>query len=95
MDPVEAYRSLNLTSQDRIKGFGPAIFTKWLYFAAYDDPTRRDLHLPLIFDDRVITALGWTTTPNRQPPAAYAKYLDTAAEISACWCPTSSRHVVE
>lgn len=95
LDPVEAYQHLNVTSEDRIKGFGPAFFTKWLYFAAYDDPERQDLRRPLIFDDRVVKGLGWATISSRQPSSAYAKYLDTAAEINARWCPSSSRHVVE
>lgn len=95
IDPVEAYQHLNLTSEDRIKGFGPAFFTKWLYFAAYDDPERHELRRPLIFDDRVVRALGWATVPNRQPSSAYGRYLDLAAEIRACWCPSSSSHVVE
>lgn len=95
LDPVKAYHHLNSPSEDRIKGFGPAFFTKWLYFAAYDDPNREGLRAPLIFDDRVSNALGWASTTNRRPFTAYARYLDVAAEVNARWCPTSPRHVVE
>lgn len=95
LDPVEAYRRLNLTDQDRLKGFGPAFFTKWLYFAAYDEPERRERGAPLILDARVANALGWPPVSGRWPSSAYAEYLDTAAEINARWCPSSSRHVVE
>lgn len=95
VDPVEAYRRLNLRDEDRIKGFGPAFFTKWLYFAAYDDPERHERRPPLILDARVAKALGWPPVSGRWPSSAYAEYLETATEINAAWSPSSSRHVVE
>ncbi|GKV72017.1 hypothetical protein NCCP2145_13980 [Pseudarthrobacter sp. NCCP-2145] len=76
-------------------GFGPAFFTKWLYFAAYDDPERRQGSAPLILDARVANALGWPPTSGRWPSSAYAEYLRTAAKINALWCPSSSQHVIE
>lgn len=95
MDPVTAYRRLNSPDEDRIKGFGPAFFTKWLYFAAYDQPGRHGERPPLILDARVANALGWPPRTDRWPSSAYAQYLDTAAEINALWCPSETKHVVE
>jgi hypothetical protein len=76
MDPVEAYRRLNLNDEDRIKGFGPAFFTKWLYFAAYDDPARHERRPPLILDARVANSLGWPPVSGRWPSSAYSEYLE-------------------
>lgn len=95
VDPVQAYRRLNLADMDRIKGFGPAFFTKWLYFAAYDNPDRAEPSVPLILDARVANALGWPPSNRRWPSSAYAQYLLTAAEVNAAWSPGSSRHVIE
>lgn len=95
LDPVEAYRRLNSPDKDRIKGFGPAFFTKWLYFAAYDDPERHERHPPLILDARVAKALGWPPVTKRWPSASYAEYLEAASQINVAWSPFSSRHVVE
>lgn len=94
-DPVDAYRRLNSADGDRIKGFGPAFFTKWLYFAAYDSTHRPEGSVPLILDARVANALGWPTVAGRWPSSAYSEYLHTAAEINDAWCPFSSRHVIE
>jgi hypothetical protein len=37
LGPVEAYRRLSTYGEDKIKHFGPAFFTKWIYFSAYDN----------------------------------------------------------
>lgn len=94
-DPVEAYRRLNVVDMDRVKGFGPAFFTKWLYFAAYDNPDRNEQSVPLILDAKVADALGWPHVTRRWPSSVYAQYLHTAAEINAAWSPSSSRHIIE
>ena len=58
-NPVEVYKSLSEGS-DRIKYFGPAFFTKWLYFSGYDmTPSDGDHARPLILDARVAASLGW------------------------------------
>lgn len=95
LDPIEAYRRLKVTGEDRIKGFGPAFFTKWLYFAAYDDATRTQQLRPLILDARVATALGWPPKNDLWPSTAYAEYLDTAAKINTTWCPDHPLHTIE
>lgn len=95
LDPIEAYRRLNMTGEDRIKGFGPAFFTKWLYFAAYDDPARTQQLRPLILDERVSNALGWPPISGRRPSSDYAQYLETAAKINSSWAPSSPSHTIE
>lgn len=77
-DPVSAYRSLH-TGQNKIKFFGPAFFTKWLYFAGYEstsDSGRR----PLILDARVARTLGWATAD--WSSSDYGRYLDLASEAA-------------
>lgn len=95
LNPIEAYRRLKVTGEDRIKGFGPAFFTKWLYFAAYDDPTRTQQLRPLILDKRVTNALGWATTNDRWLSSDYAQYLDTATKINTIWAPHNPHHTIE
>lgn len=95
LDPIEAYRRLNTTTENRIKGFGPAFFTKWLYFAAYDDPTRPQQLRPLILDERVTNALGWPPISTRRPSGAYAEYLATATKINTIWSPDQPLHTIE
>lgn len=95
LDPIEAYRRLNMTGEDRVKGFGPAFFTKWLYFAAYNDPTRTQQLRPLILDERVSNALGWPPISGRRPSSDYAQYLETAAKINSAWAPNSPSHAIE
>jgi hypothetical protein len=91
--PVEAYRRLKITGEDRIKHLGPAFFTKWLYFSAYDSTGPRNGPAPLILDARVANALGW----KRQgwTSSDYGRYLDMATEIQDTWCPEKPTHVIE
>lgn len=95
LDPIEAYRRLKVTGEDRIKGFGPAFFTKWLYFAAYDDPTRTQQIRPLILDARVANALGWPPKNDRWLSTAYGDYLETATKINFTWSPEQPLHTIE
>ncbi|MGN6610118.1 MAG: hypothetical protein ACTHMS_24310 [Jatrophihabitans sp.] len=76
-DPVEAYNFLAPDGRPRIRGLGPAFFTKYLYFAA-----GADLHpLSLILDARVarsLIAAGWTSMHARGgwPSTTYGRYLE-------------------
>ncbi|MDO5499177.1 MAG: hypothetical protein Q4F67_05785 [Propionibacteriaceae bacterium] len=88
-DPVEVYRSL-ATGENRIKYFGPAFFTKWLYFSGYDTPTTQ--RKPLILDSRVAASLGWASWG--WSPELYGQYLELAAEIAAK-LDEAETHVVE
>lgn len=91
-NPVEAYRRLNTWGEDRVKYFGPAFFTKWLYFSSYAGQSRQD-HLPLILDARVSTAIGWKTA--RWRSGDYGRYLDIVAQIIDTWCGPTEPHVIE
>jgi hypothetical protein len=94
-NPIEAFRRLNTDGEDRVKGFGPAFFTKWLYFAAYDVLKDSGQEVPLILDDKVSKALGWPPITGRRTSGEYRKYLDVATEINTEWCPSEPLHVVE
>lgn len=91
--PVEAYRRLNTLGEDRIKYFGPAFFTKWLYFSAYDAEATRQRHLPLILDARVASALGCKTSGWRSRD--YGRYLDIVAQLSEAWRGPTEPLVIE
>lgn len=93
LEPAEAYRRLNTWGEDRIKYFGPAFFTKWLYFSAFDAWDRGQIPAPLILDARVARAIGWKT--EGWPSSAYRDYLVCVAEIRSAWCPREPSHVVE
>jgi hypothetical protein len=91
--PVEVYRRLNSWDGDRVKHFGPAFFTKWMYFSAYDRMDKLEGPAPLILDKRVALAMGWS--PSGWRSADYARYLDLVAELRETWCPFQSAHVIE
>jgi hypothetical protein len=97
--PIEAYRRLNTTGEDKIKHFGAAFFTKWLYFAAYDTAHDREDPAPLILDSRVARALGWRSLG--WDSKDYGRYLDLAVDIREMWrphdasCSTAPAHVIE
>lgn len=89
---IEAYRRLYTWGEDRIKYFGPAFFTKWLYFAAYDSWSGTS-PAPLILDSVVAAALdcgstGWSSTE-------YGQYLDTVEQIRQACAPDETSHVIE
>ena len=92
-NPVEAYRRLNTRGEDRIKYFGPAFFTKWLYFSSYDTGQDRHDQLPLILDARVANAIGWKNTGWRS--GDYGRYLEIVRQISEVWHTPTQPHVVE
>jgi len=89
---VEAYRRLYSWDENRIKYFGPAFFTKWIYFAAYDSwdgPSPA----PLILDKWAAKALDWPTTG--WSSSKYGQYLDIAEQIRETWASDMNTHVVE
>lgn len=90
---IEGCRRLNTFGEDRIKFFGPAFFTKWLYFSAYEVSQAQKGASPLILDARVARAIGWKTTG--WTSGAYAEYLNLAEELRARWCPGQTVHTVE
>lgn len=89
---IEAYRRLYSKGENRIKYFGPAFFTKWLYFSSYDSWTA-GTHAPLILDSRVAATLCWASTG--WTSIEYGQYLEDAEEIRQSWAPDESSHVVE
>ncbi|BCT74168.1 hypothetical protein SCMU_00100 [Sinomonas cyclohexanicum] len=99
LHPVEAYRRLNTTGEDRIKHFGAAFFTKWLYFSSYNTRSDQQGPAPLILDSRVAKALGWGT--HGWNSKDYGRYLELATDIQDAWCPrdlsrrSAPSHVVE
>ena len=92
-EPVEAYATLRYGGANRIPYFGPAFFTKWLYFSA-GAPSAPGERTPLILDRRVSLALGWSETTGWKT-ARYGEYLDLAEEIRRLWVPDLPTHVVE
>lgn len=89
---VEAYRRLGSWKYHRIKFFGPAFFTKWLYFSSYDTWVN-ETHAPLILDRHVAASLCWGSTGWNSKD--YEKYLDIAKQLQQCWAPSEPTHVVE
>lgn len=77
-DPVDVYRDLQ-SGGFKIKYFGPAFFTKWIYFVGYELPDTTHPK-PLILDSRVATTLGWKSWG--WTPEEYRRYLCLAAEVA-------------
>lgn len=91
VDPPAAYTSMMKGGQHKVAGLGPAIFTKWLHFSAYD---RCEVdHRPLILDALVAATLRWRTTG--WPQSTYADYLELAERIRDQWCPDQPTYTVE
>lgn len=89
---VEAYRRLYSWDDHRVKYFGPAFFTKWMYFVAYDFWDNSS-PAPLILDKWAAKALDWPTTG--WSSSRYGQYLDIAEQIREAWASDMSAHVVE
>jgi hypothetical protein len=75
--PVAAYERLAPGRKTVIKQFGPAFFTKYLYFAGHGNPG----HPCLILDARVAQRLidiGWASmhADGGWPSGTYGRYLD-------------------
>lgn len=88
-DPVEIYEALR-AGDFKIKYFGPAFFTKWIYFSAYYRTNHSGLR-PLILDSRVATTLGWRT--GEWTSDEYKHYLELAHEAAAIL--QTEPHVIE
>lgn len=73
----DAYQAFYASAQYRLKGLGPAFFTKLLYFAAGPSGTRELRHL--ILDQKVAESIGW---PNKVwwDPSEYVDYLELVNE---------------
>jgi len=89
---VAAYAALEWGGEDHLKYFGPAFWTKWLYFGGFEARDRPG-PAPLILDSLVATALGWRI--GGWAAADYERYLALASEIGAAWRPSSPLDVVE
>ncbi|GAB4085058.1 hypothetical protein GCM10028784_16880 [Myceligenerans cantabricum] len=83
-DTRSAYSTLIRPGGGTIPAFGPAFFTKFLYFAAGDGPCGEAAPAEgrrcLIFDARVarnLHAAGWTTLPHRRSSFSANWYTDT------------------
>lgn len=92
-DPVDVYRMLSHRGDFKMKGFGPAFFTKWMYFNGYEQSASRDVR-PLILDKRVATSLGWKKKTGWRP-SEYREYLEDVEEIRRSWAPGAEPHVIE
>lgn len=69
----EAYRSFWTCEQYGLKGFGPAFFTKLLYFAAGPTDNKKMRHL--ILDKKVAASIGWPAKA-RWSPSEYGECLE-------------------
>lgn len=76
--PKDAYTGFYSRNQYRIKGLGPAFYTKLLYFAAGTEVSRQQRHL--ILDQKVAKSIGW---PRKiwWSPDEYRDYLDLIADV--------------
>lgn len=90
---VEGYAMFGHSGPAKIKGLGPAFFTKLLYFAA-GRPTPADTRHPLILDRRVAHALGWAKRAGWRT-AEYSQYLDLVEQLHARWRPDLPTDVIE
>jgi len=89
---VAAYAALEWGGEDHLKHFGPAFWTKWLYFGGFDAKARPGT-APLILDSLVASALGWRI--GGWSTADYERYLALASEVRQAWCPSAPLDVVE
>jgi len=89
---IAAYAALEWGGEDHLKYFGPAFWTKWLYFGGFEARDRPG-PAPLILDSLVATALGWRIDGWRA--VDYERYLALASEVGAVWSPSSPLDVVE
>ena len=78
-NPVSVYRSL-ASGEFRIKHFGPAFFTKWMYFSGHASGESAQPK-PLILDARVAASLG--LPPHGWAPEVYAAYLQLSKDVAA------------
>ncbi|MCT1806254.1 8-oxoguanine DNA glycosylase OGG fold protein [Corynebacterium sanguinis] len=89
----EGYFIFDHSGSAKVKGLGPAFFTKLLYFAA-GRPAPADTRHPLILDRRVAAALGWTKTSGWRT-SEYSQYLDLVEQLQERWRPDLPTDVIE
>ena len=89
----DVYAVFDHSGPAKLKGLGPAFFTKLLYFAA-GRPTSSDTRHPLILDKRVAVALGWEKTFGWQT-SEYSHYLDLVGQLHQRWRPDLPTDVIE
>lgn len=78
VEAEDAYRSFWTSDQYRLKGLGPAFFTKLLYFAAGPTDSKKMRHL--ILDAKVAGSIGW---PEKAwwTPSEYGDYLELISNV--------------
>lgn len=91
-DPVETFSRLSWGGDLKIKGYGPAFFTKWMYFTGYDSAAGTS---PLILDQRVAGALGIESGYRWRRASSYRAYLEAVPRIRDEWKPDATDQVIE
>jgi hypothetical protein len=71
---IEGYRYL--ANEGRLKGFGPAFATKYLYFCSVSRPGERALVLDRLVADWLARSAGFVIDPTRWSTKNYEKYLE-------------------
>ena len=79
---IEGYRYL--ANEGRLKGFGPAFATKYLYFCSVGRPGERALVLDRLVADWLARHTGLAINPTRWSTNNYEKYLDQMKIWSDC-----------
>ncbi|OKX79787.1 hypothetical protein [Corynebacterium glutamicum] len=92
-EPVDGYRAFNAVAVKKIKGLGPAYFTKLLHFRV-GRPDTSGKKYPLILDSRVAKALGWSKTTD-WTSSEYSTYLDLIDAVHQRWRPDLPADIVE
>lgn len=90
--PVELFSRLAWGGDLKIKGYGPAFYTKWMYFNGYEESAG---NRPLILDQRVARALGIGVGYRWSRASSYQAYLGAVPQIRDQWMPGASDHVIE
>ncbi len=90
---TESYAAFHGAGPAKIKGLGPAFFSKLMYFAA-GQPSPLATRHPLILDKRVAQALGWKKTADWST-SEYSAYLDLIEALHQQWRPDLPTDVIE
>lgn len=86
----QAYAKLIRKGGGEIPGFGPAFFTKFLYFVGQGSPS----HHSLILDARVASSLfeaGWTTLPRQRSRGGWSYCSNWYTDTYASYCDLLAR----
>lgn len=87
------FEAFSSTDNAKLKGLGPAFFTKLLYFAA-GEPTAGHGGHPLILDQKVATAIGWPAK-TWWSVEEYTNYLDLVDETGRMFHPIPRTDCIE